>query len=148
MVAFAGRKLWTSAKLTRRGATWAQTSRMRRTAGPSPICTVRGGRTVRCGRRGVCRGGRSSRSAWARGAIVFGAALIMIGGSALGYGVTCTVEGGTTPEIDAEMAKAVTELDGTIKVARAAVEQRAKTLAEVDRVRNAVSTDVATVLDM
>jgi hypothetical protein len=84
----------------------------------------------------------------ARSAVVIGAALVVIGGGALGYALTRKAQGGMTPEINAAMAKAVSELDGDIKAARASVEQRAKTLAEVDRVRNAVSTDAATAMDM
>ena len=83
-----------------------------------------------------------------RGTLVAGAALIVLGGACLGFALTRKAEGGMTPEIDAAMATAVSQLDGDIKAARASAAQRARTLAEVDRVKNAVSTDAATAMDM
>ncbi len=83
-----------------------------------------------------------------RGALIAGAALIVIGGGALGYGVTRKAVGGMTPERTAAMGAAASSLDGDIKAARASVEQKAKTLAEVSTVRAAVGTDVVTATDM
>ncbi len=83
-----------------------------------------------------------------RGALIAGAALILVGGGALGYGVTRKAVGGMTPERTAAMGAAASSLDGDIKAARASVEQKAKTLAEVSTVRAAVGTDVSTATDM
>ncbi len=83
-----------------------------------------------------------------RGALIAGAALIAIGGGALGYGVTRKAVGGMTPERTAAMGAAASSLDGDIKAARASVEQKAKTLAEVSTVRAAVGTDAPTATDM
>ena len=83
-----------------------------------------------------------------RGALIAGAALIVIGGGALGYGVTRKAVGGMTPDRTAAMSAAASSLDGDIKAARASVEQKAKTLAEVGTVRAAVGTDAATAMDM
>lgn len=83
-----------------------------------------------------------------RGALIAGAALIVIGGGALGYGVTRKAVGGMTPERTAAMGAAASSLDGDIKAARASVEQKAKTLAEVSTVRAAVGTDAPTATDM
>lgn len=84
----------------------------------------------------------------ARAALVAGAALLVAGGGAIGYGVTREAVGGMTPENTAAMVTAVATLDGDLKAARAAVEQRAKTLADVGTVRAAVGTDAATAMDM
>jgi tRNA A-37 threonylcarbamoyl transferase component Bud32 len=83
-----------------------------------------------------------------RGALVAGAVLIALGGAALGYGVTRKAVGGMTPAATSAMGAAVSSLDGDIKGARASVESRAKTLAEVSSVRAAVGTDAATAMDM
>jgi len=83
-----------------------------------------------------------------RGALIAGAALIVIGGGALGFGVTRKAVGGMTPARTAAMGTAASSLDGDIKAARAAVEQKAKTLAEVGSVRAAVGTDATTATDM
>ena len=80
--------------------------------------------------------------------MIAGAALIVLGGGALGYGVTRKAVGGMTPERTAAMGAAASSLDGDIKAARASVEQKAKTLSEVGTVRNAVGTDAATATDM
>ncbi len=90
----------------------------------------------------------SSVASVGRGALIAGAALIVIGGGALGYGVTRKAVGGMTPERTAAMGAAASSLDGDIKAARASVEQKAKTLAEVGTVRAAVGTDAATATDM
>ncbi|MBA3454885.1 MAG: serine/threonine protein kinase [Deltaproteobacteria bacterium] len=83
-----------------------------------------------------------------RGALIAGVALIVAGGGALGYGVTRTGGGGMTRERTTAMATAASSLDGDIKAARASVEQKAKTLAEVSTVRAAVGTDAPTATDM
>ncbi len=83
-----------------------------------------------------------------KGALVAGAVLIVAGGAALGYGVTRKAVGGMTPDKTAAMASATASLDGDIKAARAAVDGRAKTLAEVNIVRGAVGTDAATAADL
>ena len=84
----------------------------------------------------------------ARGVLVAGAALLLLGGGALGYALTRKAQGGMTQEATAAMGSAVSSLDGDIKAARASVEQRAATLAEVSVLRAAVSTDEATAADM
>ncbi|MDB4962904.1 MAG: Serine/threonine protein kinase [Myxococcales bacterium] len=80
--------------------------------------------------------------------MVAGAVLIALGGAALGYGVTRKAVGGMTQDNAAAMAAAVSSLDGDVKGARASVESRAKTLAEVTSVRAAVGTDATTAMDM
>lgn len=84
----------------------------------------------------------------ARGVLVAGAALLVLGGGALGYALTRKAVGGMTPEHTAAMGAAVSNLDGDIKAARASVDQRAATLAEVAAIRAAVSADAATAADM
>ncbi len=84
----------------------------------------------------------------ARGVLIAGAALIVLGGGALGYALTRKAQGGMTPEHTAAMGAAVSNLDGDIKAARASVDQRAATLAEVASIRAAVSADAATAADM
>lgn len=84
----------------------------------------------------------------ARGAVVAGAILIVLGGGALGYALTRKAIGGMTPEGTAAMGSAVSSLDGDIKAARAAVDSRAATMAEVQVLRAAVSADAATAMDM
>ncbi|MBA3461897.1 MAG: serine/threonine protein kinase [Deltaproteobacteria bacterium] len=84
----------------------------------------------------------------ARGVLVAGAALLLLGGGALGYALTRKAQGGMTQEATAAMGSAVSSLDGDIKAARASVDQRAATLAEVSVLRAAVSTDEATAADM
>ena len=58
----------------------------------------------------------------AKGALVAGAVLIVLGGGALGYGVTRKAVGGMTPAATAAMGAAVSGLDGDIKAARASVD--------------------------
>ncbi len=84
----------------------------------------------------------------ARGVLIAGAALLVLGGGALGYALTRKAQGGMTPEHTAAMGAAVSNLDGDIKAARASVDQRAATLAEVASIRAAVSADAATAADM
>lgn len=83
-----------------------------------------------------------------KGALIAGAVLLVAGGAALGFGLTRKAIGGMTPEMTAAMGSAVAGLDGDIKAARASVEQRAKTLADINTVRNVIGTDVVTIKDM
>ncbi len=82
-----------------------------------------------------------------RGPLIAGAVLLVAGGAALGYGLTRKAVGGMTPQMTSAMGAAVASLDGDIKAARASVEQRAKTLAEINTVRAAIGTDAATMKD-
>ncbi|MGE0399044.1 MAG: serine/threonine-protein kinase, partial [Kofleriaceae bacterium] len=82
-----------------------------------------------------------------RGPLIAGAVLLVAGGAALGYGVTRKAVGGMTPAMTSAMGAAVAGLDGDIKAARASVEQRAKTLADINTVRAAIGTDAATMKD-
>ncbi len=84
----------------------------------------------------------------ARGVLIAGAVLLVLGGGALGYALTRKAQGGMTPEHTAAMGAAVSNLDGDLKAARASVDQRAATLAEVASIRAAVSADAATATDM
>jgi hypothetical protein len=84
----------------------------------------------------------------ARAAVALGAVLIVAGGGALGFALTRKGTAGVTPEASAAMASAVGRLDSDIRVARAAVEQRAKTLSESSYVRATIGTNVATAMDM
>ena len=84
----------------------------------------------------------------ARGAVVAGAMLLLLGAGALGFALTRKAAGGMTPEGTAAMGSAISSLDGDIKAARAAVDSRAATMAEVQVLRAAVSTDAATAMDM
>ena len=84
----------------------------------------------------------------AKGAVVAGAILVVLGGGALGYALTRKAVGGMTPEGTSAMGASVSGLDGDIKAARAAVDSRAATMAEVQVLRAAVSADAATAMDM
>ena len=84
----------------------------------------------------------------AKSAIIAGALLLALGAGGLGYALTRKAVGGMTPEATAAMGSAVSSLDGDIKAARAAVDSRAATMAEVQVLRAAVSTDAATAMDM
>ena len=84
----------------------------------------------------------------ARAAVALGATLIVAGGGALGFALTRKVAPEITPEASAAMASAVGKLDGDIRVARASVEERAKTLSESGQVRATIGTDAATAMDM
>ena len=84
----------------------------------------------------------------ARGALIAGAMLLVLGGGALGYALTRKAVGGMTPEQTGAMGSAISALDGDIKAARASVEQRAATLAEFPVVRAVVTTDAATAADL
>jgi serine/threonine-protein kinase len=83
----------------------------------------------------------------ARGTLV-GAALIVVGGAALGYAVTREATGGLTPQATSAMTSAVTQLDGDIKEARGRVKERAATLAGFQPVKGVVVTDEPTAKDM
>gem|GEM_PF-1880612 len=82
-----------------------------------------------------------------KGPLIAGAVLLVAGGAALGYGLTRKAVGGMTPAMTSAMGAAVASLDGDIKAARASVEQRAKTLADINTVRAAIGTDAATMKD-
>ena len=82
-----------------------------------------------------------------KGPLIAGAVLLVAGGAALGYGLTRKAVGGMTPAMTSAMGSAVAGLDGDIKAARASVEQRAKTLSEINTVRAAIGTDAATMKD-
>ena len=84
----------------------------------------------------------------AKGVIAAGAALLVIGGAALGFAMTRHAVGGLAPQKIEVMSAAVASLDGDIKAARASVDQRATTLAEVASIRAAVATDAKTAADM
>jgi hypothetical protein len=84
----------------------------------------------------------------AKGVIAAGAALLVLGGGALGYALTRHAVGGLAPQKIEVMSAAVASLDGDIKAARASVDQRATTLAEVASIRAAVATDAGTAADM
>lgn len=84
----------------------------------------------------------------AKGVIAAGAALLVLGGAALGFALTRKAQGGLAPEKIELMSVAVANLDGDIKAARASVDQRASTLAEVPAIRGAVATDPVTAADM
>jgi tRNA A-37 threonylcarbamoyl transferase component Bud32 len=82
-----------------------------------------------------------------KGPLIAGAVLLVAGGAALGFGLTRKAVGGMTPAMTSAMGAAVANLDGDIKAARASVEQRAKTLSEINTVRAAIGTDAATMRD-
>jgi tRNA A-37 threonylcarbamoyl transferase component Bud32 len=82
-----------------------------------------------------------------KGPLIVGAVLLVAGGAALSYGITRKAVGGMTPEMTSAMGAAVAGLDGDIKAARASVEQRAKTLADINLVRASIGTDAATIKD-
>ena len=82
----------------------------------------------------------------ARAAVAIGAVLIVAGGGVLGFALTRKGTAEVTPEASAAMASAVGKLDGDLRVARASVEQRAKSLSE-GSVRATVGTDAATAKD-
>ncbi len=84
----------------------------------------------------------------AKGVIAAGAALLVLGGAALGFALTRQAVGGLAPQKVEVMSAAVASLDGDIKAARASVDQRATTLAEVASIRAAVATDAQTAADM
>src|SRR4051812_1122831 len=90
----------------------------------------------------------SSGVSVAKTALVAGAVLIVLGGGALGYGVTRKAVGGMTPDKSAAMAAAVASLDGDVKAARASVDQRAKTLADFPVLKATIGTDAETVKNM
>ena len=81
-------------------------------------------------------------------AVIGGLALLVLGGGGLGYGLTRGGSAGPGPGAAASVTLAVGAIDSEIKVTRASVEQRARTMAEVDRVRAAVGTDAVTAMDM
>ena len=83
-----------------------------------------------------------------KGVIAAGAALLVVGGAALGFALTRHATGGLAPQKIEVMSAAVASLDGDIKAARASVDQRATTLAEVGPIRAAVATNPETAADM
>ncbi|HEY4179377.1 MAG TPA: serine/threonine-protein kinase [Kofleriaceae bacterium] len=82
-----------------------------------------------------------------KGLVAAGAILVLAGGGALGYGITRKAVGGMSQMQTTAMATAVANLDGDIKAARASVDQRAKTLGQVNVVAATIGTDRGTVVD-
>lgn len=80
--------------------------------------------------------------------VAVGALLVVVGGAALGYGVTRKPAGGMTPQASQAMSSAVGQLDGDVKAARATVKERAATLSTLQQVQAAAATDAATAKDM
>jgi len=80
--------------------------------------------------------------------VVIGLVLAGVGAGAAGYAWTRPSTGGMTPTGSAAMASAVGQLDGDIKAARATVHERATTLAGLQAVQGAITTDPTTAQDM
>lgn len=80
--------------------------------------------------------------------VAIGALLVVVGGAALGYGVTRKPSGGMTPQASQAMSAAVGQLDGDVRAARATVKERAATLSTLQQVQAAAATDAATAKDM
>jgi hypothetical protein len=80
--------------------------------------------------------------------VAVGALLVVVGGAALGYGVTRKPTGGMTPQASQAMGAAIGQLDGDVKAARATVKERAATLSTLQQVQAAAATDAATAKDM
>jgi tRNA A-37 threonylcarbamoyl transferase component Bud32 len=82
-----------------------------------------------------------------RALVVAGVALLVAGGGLAGYGVTRPAAS-TGPAPDASvMTRAVDQLDGDIKTARASVQSSARTIAGIQGVQAALSADKQTVED-
>src|SRR5262245_20804951 len=90
----------------------------------------------------------SSGASVGKRALALGGALLVVGGAALGFALTRKGGAQVSAEQSAAMAGAMGQLDGDIRAARVGAEQRAKTLAENDRIRRNVVTDAGTVADM
>jgi tRNA A-37 threonylcarbamoyl transferase component Bud32 len=80
--------------------------------------------------------------------VAIGALLVVVGGAALGYGLTRQPTGGMTPQASLAMSSAISQLDGDVKAARATVKERAATLSTLQQVQAAAATDAATAKDM
>ncbi len=76
-----------------------------------------------------------------------GAILIVGGGAALGYAVTRKPSGGMSPDSLRAMDSAIAQLDGDLKAARTAVQERAQTLSGVIQVTSAIGTNAETARD-
>jgi hypothetical protein len=72
---------------------------------------------------------------------IVGAIVIIAGGGAIGYAVTRKGVGGMSPAQTAAMARAVGDLDGSIKAARSEIRERAATLSSFLAVRAVIATD-------
>ncbi|HEX3474646.1 MAG TPA: serine/threonine-protein kinase [Kofleriaceae bacterium] len=83
----------------------------------------------------------------ARPGAVAGAVAIALGGAAIAFAVTRPATGGMSETQTAAMAGAIARLDGDIRAARAAVQERASTLSTILFVRTAVATDAKTAAD-
>ncbi|HET7506140.1 MAG TPA: hypothetical protein VFK02_34210, partial [Kofleriaceae bacterium] len=83
-----------------------------------------------------------------RALAIIGAIVIAAGGGAIGYAVTRSEPGGTSPAQLQKMTRAVSQLDGEIKAARSAVRERAQTLSAQATVRGGIVTDPGTVKDL
>lgn len=80
--------------------------------------------------------------------VAAGVALLAVGAALGGYGATRKPTGGMTPEASSAMTAAVSQLDGDIRAAQAAVKGAAESLAGLGPVQGAVATDRATVSGM
>jgi serine/threonine-protein kinase len=80
--------------------------------------------------------------------LAIGAVLAVAGGGAVGWGLTRKPTGGLSSRASEAMGASVAQLDGDVKAARAGVKERAATLAALQPVQGAVSTDAATAKDM
>jgi hypothetical protein len=84
----------------------------------------------------------------ARAASAIGAAIIALGGGAIGFALTREPAGGMSSAQVAMMQWAVDKFDGDITKARTAVHEHARTLSAPAIVRRAIATDAQTVADL
>jgi hypothetical protein len=80
-----------------------------------------------------------------RALAIIGVIAILGGGAAIGYAVTRKATTGMSPAQTAAMTRAVDQLEGDIKTARTAVQERANTLSGVPTVQLATATDPSSV---
>lgn len=80
--------------------------------------------------------------------VAAGVVLLAVGAALGGYGATRKPIGGMTPEASSAMGAAISQLDGDIRAAQAAVKGAAESLAGLGPVQGAVATDKATVSGM
>ncbi|HTR56326.1 MAG TPA: serine/threonine-protein kinase, partial [Kofleriaceae bacterium] len=81
-------------------------------------------------------------------AVAVGAVFVIGGGAALGYAVTRKATGGMTERGTQAMGAAIGELDGDIKAARTALQERARTIAGLTPVQSAIATNRDTAHEM
>src|SRR4051812_11843450 len=98
--------------------------------------------------RRPARSPTSSEASVGKGVLAAGAALLVLGGGALGYALTRKAVGGMTERQTKVMSAAVATLEGDIKTAKVSVDQRAETMGGFALVRRAVGTDPATAVDL